>query len=494
MAYQGLSKSRLLNHLQCPKRLYLQIHRPDLAEESAEVQQVFATGHQVGEVARNLVPNGILIGHDLELRKALAQTNDLLKTQPDRPLFEATFEHHGVLIRADLLLPNGSSHNLVEVKSSTGVKEQYLADCAVQVWVTESAGFPLEHVELAHIDTSFVYPGGEDYRGLLQHADITAEVRPLLAQVPTWVEEARRTLGGKEPMIAVGEQCHAPYECPFQNYCAGPQPEYPVTGLYRKGKIVNELLKEGIIDIRDIPPGRLTNATQERQRRVTVAGKAELNPDAGKSIQALDYPRYYLDFETIQFAVPVWPGTRPYQRLPFQWSCHIEQEDGAVTHEEFLGGLEGKAPMEKFAEKLIDTLNRNGAGPIFVYNAGFEGGCILDLANTYPDLAEELRAIRGRLVDLLPLTRESYYHPAMMGSWSIKAVLPTIAPELDYANLEEVQSAGMVQGAFMEIIDTATDPERRQRLIQSLRDYCGHDTLALVRLARFLTVADKNSA
>lgn len=463
----------------------MQVHRLELAEEPAETQQAFASGHQVGEIARSLVPNGVLIGHDLELKQALAQTRDLLKTQPDRPLFEATFEHDGVLVRTDLFLPNGPGHNLVEVKSSTEVKEHYLADCAIQTWVTEGAGYPLDRVELAHIDTSFVYLGGGDYRGLLHHADITAEVRPLLSQVPVWVEEAHRTLENTEPAISVGKQCYAPHECPFQTYCAGPQPEYPVSLLPYSKKVAGTLLAEGIRDVRDIPAGRLTNPKHVRVWRATVNGQPELDGRAAEALAGHPYSRYYLDFETIQFAVPIWPGTRPYQRLPFQWSCHIERSDGTLTHEEFLGGLDGKAPMEALTQKLVDTLNRDGAGPIFVYSRSFERGCISDLAVMYPEYADSLNPILNSLVDLLPLARESYYHPAMKGSWSLKAVLPTIAPELDYANLDHVQDGGMAGIAYMEILDPSTAPERRQELIQGLKEYCKQDTLGLVMIARF---------
>ncbi len=488
MAKLYLSKSKLMGFRQCPKRLYLEVHRSELAEISESMEQVFATGHQVGEIARQQHPGGILIEHDQELAQALRDTKETLAKQPDKPLFEATFQHDGVLIRADLLLPGGNrrGHNLVEVKSSTEVKPHYLADCAIQTWVTEGAGYPLGRVELAHIDTSFVYPGGGDYRGLLHHADITAEVRSLLSQVPEWAEEARRTLAGLEPAIAVGKQCGKPHECPFHSYCAGPQPEYPVSLLPYGSKVVEKLLAEGIRDVRDIPADRLTNPKHVRVWRATVNNRSELDGKAAEALAKYPYSRYYLDFETIQFAVPIWPGTRPYQRLPFQWSCHIERAGGTLMHESFLGGLDGTAPMEALTQKLIETLNRDGAGPIFVYNRGFEAGCISDLAVMYPEYTDSLKPILNSLVDLLPLMRESYYHPAMKGSWSLKAALPTISPELDYANLDHVQDGGMAGIAYMEILDPNTSAERRQELIRGLLEYCKQDTLGLVRVARFL--------
>ncbi len=481
-----LSKSKLMDFLQCPKRLYLEIHRPELAEVSEDTEQAFATGHQVGEMAQQQYPDGILIGHDRELTQALRDTKEALTQHPDKPIFEATFQHDGVLIRADLMLPNDGNHNLVEVKSSSSVKPHYPADCAIQTWVMEGAGYPLERVELAHIDTSFVYPGGGDYRGLLHHANTTAEVRSLLSQVPVWVEDARRTLAGPEPAIAVGKQCYTPHACPFQHYCWPPEPEYPVTLLPndKNGKVAKALQDEGHYDLRDVPPGRLTNPRHEWIRRVTVKGKPDLRPEAAKALCDLPYPRYYLDFETIQFAVPIWAGTRPYQILPFQWSCHIETAEGELLHEEFLG-VGSDAPMRDFAERLILTLAMKGKGPIFVYNRPFEAARIRELITMFPDLATDLNPIPDRIVDLMPIARENYYHPEMKGSWSLKAVLPTIVPELDYANLDHVQDGGMAEIAYMEILGPNTSAEHRQELIQGLREYCKRDTLGLVMIARF---------
>jgi hypothetical protein len=479
-----LSKTRILNHLQCPKRLYLQTFRPELAEESEEAEQAFAVGHEVGELARREHPDGLLIQHDTELSLALRQTRELVTNEPRRSLFEATFQHDGVLVRADLLLPGERERHLVEVKSSTSVKPHYLSDCAIQAWVIESAGVPIERIELEHIDNRFVYLGDDNYRGLLHREDVTGSVRSLLPQVPKWVAHCRATLTGGEPAIPVGAQCKDPNPCPFFTHCQGPQPEYPITKLYYGGKIIGELLAEGITDLRAIPPGRLTNPVHERQRHTTVNGQPELDTTARDVLAKHPYPRYYLDFETIRFAVPVWRGTRPYEKLPFQWSCHIETGPGVLTHEDFLG-LPPDVPMRGFAERLITSINSQGRGPIFVYNQGFEAARLRELAARFPDLAADLLPIIDRMVDLLPIARKHYYHPAMKGSWSLKAVLPTIASDLDYAQLEHVQHGGMAEQAYAEIINPSTAEERRNELIQGLREYCAQDTLAMVRLVRF---------
>jgi hypothetical protein len=482
MRSRGLSKSRILAGIQCPKQLYLKTYHPELAEETANLQAVFETGNRVGELARASYPHGTLIGHDSDLNAALEETAALLAAPGNGVLFEATVQHDGVLVRTDVLEKGAAGVRVVEVKSSASVKDHHVYDCAIQTWVLEKAGIPVECIALAHIDNTFVYAGDRNYQELLKHVDMTGEVRPLQEQVDTWVNEFKEILAGPPPDIKIGPHCRKPYDCVFLTYCRGKQSAYPVSTLPNGGKVVQELSSEGIEDIRDIPEGRLTNATQERVRRITVAGEAELGDGALECLRDLPYPRYYLDFETIGPAIPIWAGTRPYQSLPFQWSCHIEQENGELDHAEFLD-RSGEPPMRLLAESLLATLGESG--PIFTYT-GFEKGVISSLADMFPDLAASLEAVIERLVDLHKITKEHYYHPEMKGSWSLKAVLPTVAPDLRYDVLDEVQEGNAAGLAYLELIDPETDKGRRDQLIDALLEYCNLDTFALIRLARFL--------
>ena len=482
MAGYGLSKSRIVAWKQCPKRLWLQIHRPDLLEESGEIGRIFRTGNEVGEVARNLHPDGILID-DEDLSAALESTKIAMEKHPGRPIFEATFEHEGVLVRADLLLPAKKSCRMVEVKSSTSVKPHQIDDCAIQAWVLRQCGVPLGSIELAHIDTSFVYRGDGDYRGLFRNIRLDDEVSPLIEEVPQWVSGARLTLCGSEPEIEVGEQCSDPFECPFSDHCAGNRvrPEYTLDIFPRMSRTKKrELLEMGYEDALEVPEEHLSES-QLRVQRITRSEKPELDPQAGKILAALPYPRYYLDFETINFAVPRWAGTRPYgAQMVFQWSCHVEESPCVLRHEMFLD-VSGNDPGRPCAQSLIDALGSRG--PIFVYNQAFEKGRIREMAERFPEIADFLHAINERVVDLLPIARQHYYHPGMRGSWSIKEVLPTIAPDLDYASLA-VSNGGDAQEAYLEIIRPDTSIPRRKELVEGLRKYCELDTLAMVRIAR----------
>ncbi len=478
----GLSKSRLLQHRQCPKRLWLKVYRPELEEIDDSNQARFAAGTHVGEVAQQLYPDGVLIDGD-DLGQAMIDTKAIL-TGEKRPIFEATFQSDGLLIRADLLLPDRDGFRMVEVKSSTSVKDYHLTDAAIQSWVAQQAKLPLTSVEIAHIDNSFVYPGGGDYHGLFHHADISEQISGMKAEVPDWINAARKTLSGEEPCIAPGAQCDTPFECPFFGYCS-PSVEtkdsYPPEVLPYGGALAATLRDEGYTDLRDVPEDRLDKWKHLRVWRVSKSGRAELNPGAGKMIAALPYPRYYIDFETINPAVPVWAGTRPYMQVPFQWSCHIETAKGVMTHCAFLADGQSD-PRRPFAESLINAVGT--VGPVFVYNAPFERSRMQELAEYFPDLAPALQEAIDRIVDLLPIAREHYYHPEMRGSWSIKAVLSTIAPDLAYDNLE-VANGGMAQEAFAEIMQPETSSERRQQLHNALLLYCERDTVAMVRIAHY---------
>lgn len=487
MTRQYLSKSKIMAGRQCEKRLWLEVRRPDLIEHGPDVEQRFAVGHAVNNVARAQYPGGVLISYDHGAEAAVEDTKRLLEEQPGTPIFEATFKAQDVLARVDILKQCREGFELIEVKSSTSVKDHYYEDCAVQTWVLECAGIPVKAIRLCHIDNQFVYPGNGDYQGLFRHEDVTEEVRELSREVPQWVQRYREVLNDGEPEIEMGSQCTVPYDCPFIGYCRGEETEYPLRSLPRVShQLMDALTAEGIEDIRDIPEGRLSSTTQEWVRRVTIAGESELKPEAAV-VDEYGYPRYYLDFETIQFAVPIWESTRPYEALPFQWSCHIELASGELRHEEYVDTV-GNPPMRICAESLLRVVGKEG--PVFTY-APYEKRILNALATRYPDLAEDLHKLIERLVDLLPIVQRTYYHPDMLGSWSIKNVLPTVASHLDYESLGEVQDGNAAGTAYLRIIDPDTDAAECQRLVRELLDYCKLDTLAMVELVKYLSSGAK---
>lgn len=476
-----LSKSRIIAGLQCPKRLFLSVHKPDILESSDTGAHAFNIGYEVHDAFRSLCADAVLVGHDDDLSAALSETHDILSQRTARPILEATLCHGGVLVRIDCLARESQGYVLTEVKSSTSVKDYHLKDSAVQAFVATGVGLPLARTVLAHIDSSFVYPGGGKYEGLFQLEDVTGQVAELMRQVPSWIDRFQTMLRGAEPAVQPGRHCFDPFECPYYSHCV-PEvgPEFPVEILPWTSAIETQLIAEGYTDLRQVPGDRLTDHKLQRVWRATVEGRPYTDPALGIVLSEMSWPRAYLDFETIQFPVPRWAGTRPYQQLPFQFSCHVEHSNDRLDHYPFLD-ISGDPPFLRLVEVLLEATSI--PGPIVTYGH-FEKMVIGILAELVPGYSGHLMALRERIVDLLPLLRKHYYHPAMKGSWSIKAVLPTVVPELDYCHLGDVRDGGGAQAAYLECIDKGVDPIRRAKLEKDMLDYCGLDSLAMVELVR----------
>ena len=486
-----LSKSRLISAWQCPKKLHLEIHKPDLAKISSATETLFATGNQVGKIAQDIYgsEDAVEIPYSENLEDAIRATTELIESGVKIPIFEATFQYDGILVRIDVLVPDGEGWRAIEVKASTSVKEYHQLDCAIQLWVMRNVGLNVKSISLAHIDNQFVYQGDDDYTELLIEQDLSEGVMALEDQVIALITDARAAAVGDIPQVSVGVHCGKPYECQFQAYCWPTDAEYPVMGLGGGKAKLAKWVKAGCRDIRDVVGESITGATQKRIHRVTSSNTPEVLEGARSVIDALAYPRYYLDFETIAPAVPFWKGTRPYKAVPIQWSCHIDDgpTDDSVEnlrHEEFLD-LSGDPPMRSLSEHMIECLGESG--PILMYTT-FEKTVITGLISLFPDLANPLEQIINRLVDLHPIVKEHYYHPQMLGSWSIKAVLPAIAPHMDYANLEGIKEGMAASDGYLEAIDPKTSAARKVELEEQLLRYCKFDTEAMVEIVRFFTV------
>lgn len=493
-----LSKSKLIAFRQCPKRLWLEIHQPALRQDSNATRASFDVGYQVGDIARQLYdPDGtgqVIDAQTEGFAEAFARTASLL-TQP-QPVFEAGFSVNGALAFADVMVPIVQSGSLtwrmVEVKSSTSVKDYYREDIAIQTYVARSTGVALSSVALAHINSSWVYPGGGNYQGLLHENDLTTESFARESDVKSWIADAQAVASQSvEPKIHTGRHCHEPFECGFLAYCESqePQAEYPIAWLpHVKSLALNAFIdSNNIRDLREVPD-ELLNQRQVRVKTHTLSGDVYFDAEgAAADLSGCQLPAYFLDFETTQFAVPIWAGTRPYQQIPFQFSLHILDRSEKFIHDAFLD-LSGKDPSRLFSEALISACGDEG--PVFVYNAGFETARIKELAARFSELSSRLLAINNRVVDLLPIARERYYHPSQHGSWSIKKVLPAVAPDLRYDALDGVQNGGMAMDAYREAVSTNTTDVRKREIELQLLEYCGLDTWAMVRLWQFFTGRD----
>lgn len=490
----NLSKSKLIAYRQCPKRLWLEVHRPQLREDTAATQASFTVGNTVGDIAHRIYDpkgKGVLLDAQRDgFSNVFKLSWDLLDSS--RPIFEAGFAIEGALAFADVMLPikRGGRRvwRMIEVKSSTEVKDYHRDDTAIQSFIARQAGVPLAEIAVAHIDSDWVYPGGGDYSGLLIECDLTGEALGRDEEVREWLLAAHKTVEKKsEPKIDTGNQCASPFACGFIEYCQSqePQAEFPVSWLpsIRANALRGHIAANPALDLRDTPDN-LLNALQQRVKKHSLSGKVYFDAEsAANALKTYKLPAYFLDFETIQFAVPIWKGTHPYQQIPFQFSLHRLGRTGKLDAQAFLD-LSGSDPSRDFADALIEVCGTSG--PIYVYNAGFEGARISELATRFRKLSQPLLAIKNRLVDLHPITKNNFYHPSQKGSWSIKAVLPAMAPNLSYEALGGVQNGGMAMEAYLEAIHPDTTEGRKDEIEQQLLAYCGLDTFALVRIWQFL--------
>jgi hypothetical protein len=496
-----LSKSKLIAYRQCPKRLWLEVHRPELREDSAQTQAIFEIGHRVGDLARQLYdPKNK--GSFLDIQKlgvggVIDATRELL---PQRQMiFEAGFSigtrARGALALADILRPHSDGHSwsMVEVKSSTKVHAYHEDDAAIQYHVATLAGISLKSLKLAHVDSGWIYPGGDDFQGLLVEQDLTEIAASRSGEVAKWLSDAHQIVAGAAPpMQKMGSHCGRPFACGFEAACRSEDeakngvPVHPVRWLPMQGArkdlktFLNEVEPRSMLQISD----ELLNSRQLRVKQAHAAGKMYFDAaSAAAQLRGHALPALFLDFETIMHAVPLWKGTRPYQQVPFQFSLHRLSRTGKLAHWGFLD-LSGNDPSRAIAKALVEACGQGE--PIFAYNSSFEGTRLAELADRFPRLGPGLRQIQGRLVDLRPVAESCFYDPSQQGSWSIKQLLPAVAPELSYAQLTGVQDGGAAADAYREAIHTSTGAKRREEIRQQLWRYCRLDTFAMVRLWAFL--------
>ena len=483
-----LSKSRYMSGCQCQLKLWYDCYDRRLATPPGASQQaIFDTGTAVGELARDRYPCGHLVTFDhFHADEALAQTAELLDDLSVPSIYEAAFIYRDVLVRVDVLERTDTGWNLLEVKSGTKFKSGvHDIDVAVQLWVLRGAGLVVNNAGLLTLNRGYTYDGVSlDLARLFQLHDCTDIAESLQPEVEQNINEYMSMLeAGSAPSILPGEQCSIPYDCAYYAHCTRNFvfPDHPVSDLPRIGqKALGELEADGIAELTDIPDDYPLTPLQERVREAVSNHSEYISEELGDVLRAARYPVYHLDFETFMPAIPQYAGTHPYDAIPFQYSLHIEYDEGRIEHIEFLHDQDTD-PREPLATSLIAALGDDGS--ICVYS-GYEKQVIGLLSDKFPQYADNLHAIQSRLWDLLPVVREYYYHPDFHGSFSIKKVLPVLVPGLGYDKLE-IQD-GMAAGvAYLNSL-ALPDSEERQKTFTDLRAYCGMDTEAMVRLREAL--------
>jgi predicted RecB family nuclease len=482
-----ISKSRYMAGVQCLKRLYLLVREPELGTgKSAADFALMQQGREVGKLAHQLFPGGVEVRSG-ERDEAICITRELVANPAVPAIFEAAFEDENVLVRVDVLQRRRDRRwRLIEVKSTADLKEEHLDDVAIQYRVVSRSGLDVASCCLMHVNRSYVFRGGSiDPRQFFKIRNLTRRVMRLQPKLTFQLRSEFRVLAmPTAPDLPVGAHCKAPVICEFFDHCNPQRPDDHVGYLPRiQASAVEELEEMGVESIRDIPDDFPLN---ERQRRATACvqtGEPWYSPELGEEMSGLKYPLYFIDFETINPAIPRFPGMRPYDQLPFQWSVHVQRRPEAEPeHSEFLA-TDRNDPRREFNASLCSAVGRSGS--IVVYNQQFESQRLSELAAWLPEFAGRIRNIQARLWDLLPVIRNDVYHPAFAGSYSLKVVLPALVPEMTYDGMEvgNGQDAGL---AWETMTRDHVDQSERERLRKALLDYCEQDTLALVKLLELL--------
>jgi hypothetical protein len=484
-----ISKSQYLKGIKCPKALWLYRHRPDLRPEISDSQQhVFDTGTEVGHLAQHYFKGGIEITDEyFKIDDAIQSTHKAIK-DGYKKIYEATARSKdNAYSRIDILkkVRGSDAWDMVEVKSSTEVKDYHIDDAAFQRYAFQGAGYKIRKSILMHLNKEYCRKGDVNLKNLFVLQDITGEVTESLFDFPEKLEALSAILRKrKEPEIEIGQHCNKPFDCDYIDYCWSHIPDYSVYNIFG-GKKLESLLSNGIISPKEVPDDFNMTDRQRIEICAHKSGKVYIENDAVKRfLSSLKYPLYYLDYETIFPAVPIFDYSSPYQQIPFQFSLHIQsKKDDSLKHFEFLH-TERSDPRPDFIEALIDSCRKRGS--IIVYNQSFEERVNNSLSVSFPKYAKQLKAINERMVDLLiPFKSRTIYSPKMFGSASIKFVLPAFVPTMGYDNLS-IQNGEDASLSYFNYLKGLIDDDEKERMFRDLKEYCGLDTLAEVELISVL--------
>ena len=479
-----LTKTAYLAYTQCTKNFWLAQLQPDLATPpGSPTQRRLRAGQEVDKIARERFPAGQLIPYRPHPEDMAPLTSQAI-AEGAETLFQATFVVNDLLVKVDILTKVAGGWHLIEVKSSTKYKqEEHLPDVAFQVYVLQQAGIEVTQASLMHLNSDCRHP---DLTNLFALTDVTDDVSSVLSQVADDADDMRQILTQNAvPDIGIGRHCTRPFECPFHAHCWQDVDGLTIYDIpYLKRPKEQTLEAGGIRYVADISPEFELGDSRANAlvRRIIQQQIAIDNDTIHAELEKLVYPLYFFDFETIDYAVPIFPGYKPYQQFPFQYSCHILKADNTLTHCDFLQTTTDD-PRQALAETLLDHIGETGH--LVAYNISFERGVFHNLANQFPAYAEQLNHMADRLWDQLAIFRKHYRHYGFGKSNSLKSVLPVVVPDLSYKSLD-VQNGIEAQAVWEEMIQ-CTDEAEKRRLVEQLRAYCHLDTLAMVEIHRVLS-------
>ena len=478
-----LSKSKYILGLQCEKILWLEKFKSDVKEDTKN-EAVLDNGTDIGILAQKLFKDYKVVEFNKDLKVMINDTLEYLK-EDNINLCEASLSYNNNFCSVDILKKEGNEYEIYEVKSSTHVNDVYLDDVSYQYYVLTSLGLNVRKACVITMDSSYVRKCELELDKLFKITDVTEIAIEKQALVKNTIEKINKYMESEEERDKdLGEYCFSPYPCPFFKYCSRLLPEnniFNVRGMQLNSKI--KLYREGHISYEDLLN---TNINKKYKQQIefelndldTYINKENIKAE----LDTYTYPLYYLDFESYQVAVPEYDYTSPYMQIPFQYSLHYKlSEDGKLEHKEFLAES-GIDPRRGLAESLVRDIPMNSC--VLAYNMAFEKMIIKHLASLYPDLKDHLMNIHDNIKDLIiPFKNRDYYCKDMLGSFSIKFVLPALFPNdpsLDYHNLNLVHKGDEASRSFLALKNL--NDEDRKTLREALLRYCELDTYAMVKI------------
>ena len=482
-----LSKSRYCKARQCKKIIWLKKYKPEYAIQKAR-DIVLENGTKVGQLAKGLFGKYENIDFNENLNIMIDQTKKLLKNKPNI-ITEASFNYNNNFCSVDILKNDIDGVEIYEVKSSTEISDIYLDDVSYQYYILNNLEFNIKKACIVYINNKYVKQGNLELNKLFNIEDVTEIAKSKQQEIENNIYELNKYMEehmDNEQKDDIGIKCFKPYECEFWEYCTRnlPKPNvFDINGGMLLGKKF-DIYYVGKISFNDLQNENINPKYLEQIDFELNNLQPKIDKDYIKEIiKALNYPLYFLDYETYQVAIPEIDGTRPYQQLPFQYSLHIIKEEGAaIEHKEFLAEIEDKDFIRHFAENLIKDIPDNGS--VIIYNRAFEPARNREIAEMYPDLKDELERINCNMIDFLePFKQRKYYTKEMQGSASIKYVLPALYQkdsELDYHNLPVVHNGEEASEAFLSL--KGKSKEKQKEIRNGLLVYCQLDTYAMVKI------------
>ena len=482
-----LSKSTYCSCVQCEKIIWLNKYKPECSIEENN-ESILEKGHEVGELAKGLFGDYEDITFDNDLSVQLEKTDKLLKNKPNI-ITEASFSYENNFCSVDILKNDCDGVEIYEVKSSTKINDIYIDDAAYQYFILSNIGLTIKKVCIVYINNKYIRNDKLEIDKLFNIEDITNivkdkqdDIRNNIDFINTFMKSHDRN---SEPIKQIGIHCFKPYSCKFWQYCTKnlEKPNvFDISGMFTSKKF--EKYYEGKISFKDLKNENINPKYLEQIDFELNNREAKINKEAIFDVlNSLKYPLYFIDYETCQYAIPEFGGTKPYQQIPFQYSLHIIKEKGApLEHKEYLAEVEDENIIRNFAESMIKDLPENGS--VIVYNKAFEATRNKEMGEMYPDLKSEMDRINSNMVDLMiPFKNRDYYTKEMKGSYSIKYVLPALYPddpELDYSELSMIHKGDEASNAFLSLKDKTS--EEQEKIRKALLEYCKLDTYAMVKI------------